>query len=901
MSEDRVRPERPTTPATAEPVVDPAQLIRITALHKGFLYQHLYAVGCLLHMTDGGAHRLLVERDEDIEVVLPGRRVYLQVKTRSRNLQWGDIQSAVENYDAVRALHEHGNRPGRPSLVIVTDTTVGPGLAEQIASDQWPRDVHILSPGAPVPEPWLPPAWTDVEEALTWCTDEAKRIPFSSLAPRTLVWKLAARIVHACTGHQGQALTLGELPDLFEQFVTELQAFPALPDPYLPQADEPALLTDARVRLITGFSGAGKTAWATHAATHCPEPLVYFDVAAFTSEAAAGSLARELAARYLNAQQHTELVHGAGIDVLRSIHRQLAGTRVAIVLDNVHRIDATPLQQIVDTLSSARFVLLGQPRPDQIVLAARLNITVETLTGLSSDSVAAAFATAEAPANGATVRRILHLTGGLPLYVHGAAVLARTQYGGDPARMCDALTDRRHTTPMAQDLILGEVLDSLDPRAHTTAFLLAYAETPLAHDELVKLAGTSGLAATDCARALRDLTSLGVVQRTGRDLIILHDAARTLAAEYRPAPEAEEVVAHTLRDILGASLYAGTAPVGRLACWVMLLARTGQTEELLQLTTHDRFFEHSFSGALRPTLLAVTRDTDAEPGDRFDALNALALFAVAANDADFHRRLTEDLGRLTAAHPDVVGPRETCVLAAQTMLWQAGSGDVRGMNATYLAACKQIPEHALGLRILRYTQAAGFYAAEQYVQARILAQDVAEHYYAHLGLRASDVFGVGLDPLADHLARTGADLDDCKRLADCLSLIVRCNRQQGAFHHGLAAMHAMKFYQLAGAWRSLVVMGQEVADDFVGIGEPQQALALLEQVLLPLADGYALTDLTLGLRAQRAVVLAYCGDQAAAHAEIDALRHYDVTLEQAQELDGQRALIERLTPSQPNH
>ncbi|MFE5828794.1 AAA family ATPase [Streptomyces sp. NPDC056508] len=901
MPENLARPERPTTPADDESVVDPAQLIRITSLHRGFLYQHLYAVGCLLRMTEGGAHRLLVERDEDIEVVLPGRRVYLQVKTRSRNLRWGDIRNAVDNYAAVRALHEEGVRPGRPSLVIVTDTAVGPVLADQIASEQWPSDVHVLGPGASVTEPWLPPAWTDIEEALTWCADEAERIPFSSLAPRTLVWKLAARIAHACTGHQGQALTPGELPDLFEQFVTELQAFPALPDPYLPQADEPPLLTDARVRLITGFSGAGKTAWATHAATHCPDPLVYFDVAAFTGEAAAGSLARELAARHLDAEQRTELVHGAGIDVLRSIHRRLADTRLTIVLDNVHRIDATPLQQIVDTLSSARFILLGQPRRDQVLLAARLDITVETLTGWSADSAAAAFATAESPADGPTVRRILHLTGGLPLYVRGAAVLARTQYGGDPARMCDALTERRHTTPTAQDLILGEVFDSLDPRTHTIAFLLAYAETPLTQDELTSLAHTTGLTAADCARALRDLTSLGVVQRTGSDLITLHDAARAPATEYRPAREAEEAVARTLRDVLGTSLQAGSAPVGRLARWVMLLARTGQTEELIRLATHDIFFEHSFSSAVRPTIAAVARDTDAEPGARFDALNALALLADGANDADSHRRLTEEMGRLAAAHPDVVGPRETCVLATQTMLWQAGAGDVRAMNTTYLAACEQIAGNALGLRILRYTQATGFYVAEQYVQASILAQDVAEHYYAHLGLTTADVVGVGIEPLAEHLARTGADLDDCKRLADCLSLIVRCNRQQGFSRYGLAALHAMKFYHLARVWRSAVEMGQEVADDFVEIGEPHQALVLLEQTLLPLADRHVLTNLTLGLRAQRAVVLAYCGDQAAARAEIDALRRYDVTPEQAQELDGQRALIERLAQPQAEH
>jgi hypothetical protein len=67
-------------------VIDADQLVRITSLHRGFLYQHLYTVACLLRFKTAGMHKLLVERDEDLEAVLPGRHVYLQVKTRSRPL-----------------------------------------------------------------------------------------------------------------------------------------------------------------------------------------------------------------------------------------------------------------------------------------------------------------------------------------------------------------------------------------------------------------------------------------------------------------------------------------------------------------------------------------------------------------------------------------------------------------------------------------------------------------------------------------------------------------------------------------------------------------------------------------------------------------------------------------------
>lgn len=68
---------------THTPTLDPAQGIRIEAVHRGFLYQHLYAVACLLASGQTGATSVVVERDEDIELVTPAGRFYIQVKTRT--------------------------------------------------------------------------------------------------------------------------------------------------------------------------------------------------------------------------------------------------------------------------------------------------------------------------------------------------------------------------------------------------------------------------------------------------------------------------------------------------------------------------------------------------------------------------------------------------------------------------------------------------------------------------------------------------------------------------------------------------------------------------------------------------------------------------------------------------
>ncbi|MFA5957744.1 dsDNA nuclease domain-containing protein [Hyphomicrobium sp.] len=107
---------------------DPAQVIRIEAVHRGFLYQHLYGVACLLTCVREDGTTMLVERDEDIEVIGSLVRTYVQIKTRQKPLQFGDIESALKRFEELRKLHQSGERFGEAKLVIVINVETGPGL-----------------------------------------------------------------------------------------------------------------------------------------------------------------------------------------------------------------------------------------------------------------------------------------------------------------------------------------------------------------------------------------------------------------------------------------------------------------------------------------------------------------------------------------------------------------------------------------------------------------------------------------------------------------------------------------------------------------------------------------------------------------------------------------------------
>jgi hypothetical protein len=407
--------------ALGEPL-DQIQLDRIEGVHRGFLYQHLFAVGCLMRMAVSGADAVVVERDEDVEVVLPERRVYVQVKTRSRALQWNDLSAAIERFVTLRDEHLQGRRHGSPWFVVASNTAPGADLLARIELPSWPKDIAVRWPESARSEAdtalpaeagtALPPPWADILAALRWCKTAAGEIAFTALPAETLVWKLAALAAYAATGGRDHRFEAAVLPALFEQLVVQLQDFPEPPARYRPQENEPNLETDDRVRILVGFSGAGKTAWASQAALHSPSPVAYFDVGDLPGSAVANSLARELAARFLGGRAGGLggglLAAQSGLELLRALDLRLAaeGVAVTVVLDNAHRLAAADLRSVVEAASGVRFVIVAQPWPGQALIEAQLGLRAETLQGWSLDAVVAEFAAADSRMDAATGLRV---------------------------------------------------------------------------------------------------------------------------------------------------------------------------------------------------------------------------------------------------------------------------------------------------------------------------------------------------------------------------------------------------------------------------------------------------------------------------------------------------------------
>ena len=323
-------------------LLDERAFRQIEATHRGFLYQHLFAVGCLFLARRAGVQSLSVERDEDVELRFHGRTRYVQVKTRQRPLNISDLESTLERFAAITAEHSTGRRPGAVELWVVSNTAAATALLEE--TNRRGLSIRFVTPSsAPPAEAHSPPAWPTLAEAREWCIDAASQ--------------------------------------------------------NIPQSSEPDLQTDARTRLIVGLSGAGKTAWVAQAALHAFSQLVYVDAATTPSTALASAIAQEVAAHFLkegdDTARDTILPGRRGLEALGalSLFAHDSGREVLIVCDNAHLMGFDTLRRVIEQAPAFRWTLIAQPFPDVAALEACFAFHSERLGGFSLEAIAAVFLT----------------------------------------------------------------------------------------------------------------------------------------------------------------------------------------------------------------------------------------------------------------------------------------------------------------------------------------------------------------------------------------------------------------------------------------------------------------------------------------------------------------------------
>ena len=894
----------------ADPVLDANQLLRIEGVHRGFLYQHLYAVGCLLLAQNAGSKTIVVERDEDIEIVALDRRLYVQVKTRSAPLTPSDISSAMERFDTLRVEHETGKRQGSAEFVVASNICPGPALLARIEQADWPTDTTIRWPGMlGAIDNALPEPQPDISASLAKCADLAATLPYALLTPETLVWKLAGAVMAAAAGNSprmNHAFQTSELPTLFEQLVVQLQDFPAPPAIYRSHANEPSLESLERVRIVTGYSGSGKTSWVSQAALHTANTIVYFDVAETPGSALASALARELAARLFGrtgGRLGEVLLPGAtGPEILHIIGRRLAASCdvVTIVLDNAHRAPPSDLQALLRQGARFNFLLLCQPGRNVRELGALLGIAAEPLQGWSTDTVALEVSAHDCRGDYATCRGLTDLTAGVPLYVRNAIAIAKNEYEGSIRRLCDDLETKTHVVETAQELILTRVFDALPTMNRDGIGVLSLSDIPLEKtDASALLTNVLGIDEKAVATLLRQLRSGCFIDVYGGSRLKVHDAIRLLGQTHL-MNLGEDTLGRAqlaLKDILANSLQQDWE-MSKLSLYLRMLAAVGEIKTLVQFATDELFHELGVRPEIMAFLEASAASEDTEPEDRFWALDGLVFADSKQGNFSRASERQDAMARLIADHN--LGVKERLALAMKRMNILATKGDADGVMLSISEISKLLPKTSRHLRIFRYNAAHALFSLRRYDETIEETSKLIREYYELLGIGPEHVLGRNVDKIWPHIKKSDDLTDNLKHLADCLDLHATAMNAAGGTSP-VGRINAIKFYQMANAVDSCIRVGQDLVDEFVARNDFTGARGIIETILLPNALRLKMLARIVPVRSQYAVVLAYCGDFDAADTEMKRLEPYKAGLDKKGqwELRNQRKVIAEIRRTGP--
>lgn len=850
-------------------VLDPAQLVRIEAVHRGFMYQHLFAAGCLLAAQGSDLRAIRVELDEDIELQFPALTVYVQVKTRNRSLILSDIEGALERFTTLREEHTSSRRAGDAQFVVVSNQAPGEALVRALAerglsyvSLEWPEGrIGSQAPG-------LPPAWRDIPSAVTWCATAAEQLPLRTIAAETLVWKLAANVALASSGtepygdHQFRAESL---PALFEQFARQLHDFPELLLHYRPHQGEPAIESTEHVRLICGFSGAGKTSWAAQTAAHSGSACAYYDAGDTEPTALASALVRECAAQLAGAValEKVLLPGASGLESLRALDQALRekGGSPILVIDNAHALPSTALDQIARNTTSIRLVLLCHPGRTVAELEALRAIQREDLCGWSVEDVAAEAAALYCSGTIEGMERLRILTGGYPLFVQSAARLAAAEHTGSIDAFVQSLEGGLHGAVTAQEVILERVFDGLPLQQQQAACALCFSDVPLSRGEMLKLLTRClDMEEASAASIVRQLKTMGLAQSVGGDRARVHDAVRTLGRiRSNESPEFKARALRELSEIILQSLEEHR-DFGRIVFWAKLLAAINHLEPLIELIGEEIFHEMGVIPEVSAALEQALDSGALDPEQQFWAYDGL-IFAALKHGV---RERSDKVSEWLSASEHIVeqfglSPTFRARLWMKRMSFAGVLGDEDGVMAALEQATRDMPNLKGHQRILAYNAAASLFSIGSYRVAEAVASGVIDEYYEVLGIAPEQVIGLKQPELWQAINTPSLDIEDVKHLADALELLAKIGKETGR-RVSRARIHAMRFYELSGALDSYVRTGLDVADDFVWINDFLGARNIMEDFVLPFIQRHSMVGKLLDARSLYAVILAYSGE-----------------------------------------
>jgi hypothetical protein len=309
----------------------------------------------------------------------------------------------------------------------------------------------------------------------------------------------------------------------------------------------------------------------------------------------------------------------------------------------------------------------------------------------------------------------------------------------------------------------------------------------------------------------------------------------------------------------------------RFSLYTRLLLATGDVKTLVDLVGEEMFHEMGVAVEVWQGLEALVAKDGSDPEQRYWALDGLVFSDMKLGHTD---RLAPRLAAMEQLiDSGVLGEEEALSFLMKRMLHCSSQGDEEGVLRAIRELDSRLPDKPVHRRVFLYNAAAALFRLERYENAMEVVEDVIDETFAVLGIRPEQVVGAKNAALWSLINKPGLDHADIKRLADALELKAMVAGRMHSFVPR-ARIHAMKFYNMAGAIDSQIRVGQDLADEFVARHDFVGAREILEQHVMPVFADNQLLDRHLDVRAQYAVVLAYCGNYSEAEREMERLQPY---------------------------
>jgi hypothetical protein len=891
-----------------------SQQRQIESIHRGFLYQHLFASACLLTADARAIDFVVVEADEDIEVCRGTSRFYLQIKTRSEPLIPSDVAEYLVRFSRLRAEHASGQRDGTPFFCFISNQPPGPKLSEQLEGEDWPDDVEVIWPGKSRPQylDFLPPAWLGLPDAITCCIEYAEQVPHRKISAETLVLKISSLAMLAASGgkpYEDHRFEREELPALFEQVAMSLQKFPPPPPDYRLQLDEPNLRSSHRLRMIVGFSGAGKTAWASHAAIHSDGLFVYYDVGDELGPSMPSALASEITATFSILDPNKPLNEivvpsSSGLNLLRQLaaYASTQSLDVTIVIDNSHRVPASVMRSVFESTAPLKLVILAHPGEMIEELESILEIHQERLHGWSEDTIAAAVSETGAKGSPADLMHLREMTSGMPLYVMSAARASVAEYHGDLGSFCSAVDAQRHTKRTPQEIILSKIYEMLPQATQEAVAVISFSDVPFTQSEIEFILGKAlGLQPAEVGSLIRALRPQGILLAVSGDDYSIHDAFRLIGKQKFDlmASDKRTAALRALVAILTRSLQ-NERDKKRLTTMIRALSAIGDYSVLIGLAGEEMFHELGIGEEVWKILETAVEGGKLPPKQHFDALDGLVFRYLKTGQIEkVAPRLSEMEALIESAG---LSMEDRLSFLSKNMQFHAELKDTESVARLSDLIELLIPDDPVFERIHRYGKAQALWHLGLVPQAERILRGLVPDYMAALGIRPDQVYGFNSPEIRKLLRDGPEDHAAVKHLADTFAFHAQTLERLGKMST-VERLQAMKFYTLVGAYDSLVQVGMDVVDDFLTIGDRSEARRIVEEFVMPYVGELNLPTERIFVRSQYAVVLARCGEHSEAEATLKRLRPYYVGLDEKlrSELMKNERLVHLAKSSTLNH